>query len=299
MVQPLIEAQRHELMVSLPRDAVSINGDPVRIAQIIANLLNNAAKYTDPGGRIELSVQVDHGSLASPQASSKDSRWLVMTVRDNGLGIDPDLLPRVFDLFTQADRSLERSQGGLGIGLTLVKRLVELHGGIVTAHSEGAGCGSEFVIRLPAKAHQSTDKTAVPVKAEEQRLRILVVDDNAAATRILTVLLRKIGNHEVRVAPDGPTALQLADEFRPSLILLDIGLPRMNGYEVARQLRTNPDFDKTLLAAATGYGTEDDRRRSLKAGFDVHLIKPVSLDHLRELLAHPKLAKSPAAPRHS
>jgi signal transduction histidine kinase/DNA-binding response OmpR family regulator len=268
--RPLIDARGHDLTVSLPADPVRVQGDPVRLAQVLGNLLNNAAKYTEDGGQIWLTVEREHGEA-------------VCRVRDTGMGIPPEMLASVFDLFTQVERSLDRSQGGLGIGLTLVKRLVELHAGRVQALSAGPNQGSEFVVRLPAlpreegggRRDESDNGIVHPssLLPPPSAKRVLVVDDNVDGADSLAVLLR-LGGHEVRVCHDGPAALALADEFRPDLVLLDIGLPGMDGYEVARRLRELPGLDKVPLVALSGYGQEEDVRRSRQAGFDRHLVKP-------------------------
>lgn len=274
--RPLIDSQEHALEISLPPREVWVEADPVRLAQVLTNLLNNSAKYTDPGGRIWLTVVPENGHLA-------------VSIRDTGVGIDKELLPRVFDPFTQADRALERSQGGLGIGLTLVRSLVEMHGGSVTARSEGEGKGSEFTVRLPVVETAASRSVPLPPAPAANGRRILLVDDNVAAAEMLAMLLQSFGEHEIRIAHDGPAALQAAPGFSPEIILLDIGLPRMDGYEVARKLREQAQFKGALLVALTGYGTEDDRRLSLEAGFDLHLVKPAGMDALRELFNHPRL----------
>jgi signal transduction histidine kinase len=263
--RPLIDARRHHLTVGLPPEPLRIQGDPVRLAQVVANLLNNAAKYTEEGGQIWLTAGREGGEA-------------VLRVRDTGVGIAADMLASVFEPFTQADRSLDRSQGGLGIGLTLVRRLVEMHGGRVQVASAGPNQGSEFAVRLPllAEYHPAeavTNGTQQP-HAGGPRYRVLVVDDNADAANSLTVLLRVAG-HEVRACYDGPAALEAANTFLPEVVLLDIGLPGMDGYEVARRLRGQVGKEKVLLIALTGYGQEDDLRRSREAGFDHHLVKPV------------------------
>jgi two-component system CheB/CheR fusion protein len=272
-VRPLIDARGHALAVALPREPLRVEADATRLAQVVSNLLHNAAKYTEEGGHIWLTVERRLGEA-----------WV--RVRDDGLGIPTELLPQVFDLFTQGDRSLARSEGGLGIGLTLVKKLVELHGGGVEAHSEGPGRGSEFVVRLPVLPRQAPVEvgaepdghTPVPPR------RVLVVDDNVDAAESLALLLR-VERHEVRTAHDGPTALHVAEAFRPEVVLLDIGLPRMDGYEVARRLRGQAGFQKALLVALTGYGQDEDRRRAEEAGFDAYLVKPADPAALHELLA--------------
>jgi PAS domain S-box-containing protein len=270
--RPLMEARRHELRVHLPAEAVRVEADTTRLAQVVANLLTNAAKYTPEGGHIQLTVEAGPGEA-------------VIRVRDNGMGMSAELLPHVFDLFTQGDRSLARSEGGLGIGLTLVKSLVEMHGGTVEAHSEGPGKGSEFVVRLPPLPAGAL-KTAEEEKGRHapSPCRVLVVDDNKDAAESLALLVQVAG-HEVRTAHDGPTALEVAKTFRPEVVFLDIGLPRMDGYEVARQLRRQPGLEKVVLAAVTGYGQEEDRRRTHEAGIDEHLVKPVDPTELEKVFA--------------
>ena len=263
--RPLIDARRHELSVTMPSDPLRVDGDLVRLAQVLSNLLNNAAKYTEEGGRIGLDVPSEGDEV-------------VFRVRDNGIGISPEMLPRIFDLFTQVDRSLDRSQGGLGIGLTLVRQLVEMHGGRVQAHSEGPNRGSEFVVRLPASidaaghageaGQRLTDGDPVPPR------RILIVEDYEPAAETLRKLLR-LGGHDVRVSRDGPGALEDLAAADAEIILLDIGLPGMDGYHVAELIRKRPGGESIVIVALTGYGQEDDRRRSIEAGFDFHLTKPV------------------------
>jgi PAS domain S-box-containing protein len=271
--RPLIEARGHSLTVEMKSDALEMFVDPTRLGQVVANLLNNAAKYTDEGGRITLRAGPEGGEA-------------VIRVRDTGAGIPRDVLPRVFDLFTQAERTLDRAQGGLGIGLTLVKSLVEQHGGRVEAFSDGPGRGSEFVVRLPLTCipeSPSIDHTPARANSVPPR-RILVVDDNADAADTLAMVLSLRG-YDVRVARDGPAALRAAGEFHPELVLLDIGLPGMDGYAVARALRAEPAEGRVRLVALTGYGREEDRRRSAEAGFDDHLVKPIAPETLLELLA--------------
>ncbi|QDU99142.1 PAS domain-containing hybrid sensor histidine kinase/response regulator [Lignipirellula cremea] len=277
-VRPAMVAQQQQLTVTQASHPIWLHADPVRLVQVIENLLNNACKYTNSGGRIELLVVAD-----DHQAK--------VQVRDTGIGMDRDLLPRVFDLFTQSSRSLDRAQGGLGIGLTLVQKLVELHGGEVTADSAGPGLGSTFQVLLPVVSSQSPDAKKVVVGSSLHCRSILAVDDNIGAARLLTMLLQKLGDHTVEMAHDGPTALAKATQSRPEIVLLDIGLPGMNGYEVARSLRAQPDFDTVLLVALTGYGQKEDMAKSQQAGFDLHLVKPPSIDQIREVLAHPKLAR--------
>jgi signal transduction histidine kinase/ActR/RegA family two-component response regulator len=278
---PIVEAAGHELIVAEPPEPVLLNADPVRLTQVIANLLNNAAKYTERGGRIVLSAQV-FGSEA------------VITVRDTGVGIPADMLSNIFEMFVQVDPARDRSRQGLGIGLTLVRRLVELHGGTVEARSDGPGKGSEFIVRLPAFADQRaprTDGAPVPKEARADRrksdlarFRILVVDDHHDAGDSLATLLRLLG-HEVRVAYDGQSGMEAARVFRPQVALLDIGMPGMDGIELGTRLRREPEFENLLMVALTGYGRDEDRQRSSEAGFNAHLVKPVDVATLNALLA--------------
>ena len=286
--RPEIEARRHDLNVDLPAHSLQVDGDPTRLSQVVTNLLNNAAKYTEPGGRIGLSVATEGGPPAQGEA--------VIRVRDSGVGIPPEMLASVFDLFAQVDRSLDRSEGGLGIGLTLVRRIVDLHGGSVQALSDGAGRGSEFVVRLPLarwpalgdelrpeKCGSDQDTQATRHSCSPSR-RILVVDDNVDGADSLARLL-KLDGHVVQVAHDGSAALAAANEFRPDVIVLDIGLPGMDGFEVARRLRSQPEGQGIVLVALTGYGREDDRLQSQEAGFDHHVVKPADLEELRQILS--------------
>ncbi len=272
-VRSLMDSQNHTLTITLPPETVHLEADPTRLEQILVNLLNNAAKYTRPGGHVNLTVE-------------RVNSTAVIRVRDTGVGMPADLLPKVFDLFTQADRTLDRAQGGLGIGLTLVRRLVQMHGGSIEAYSEGPGQGSEFVVRLPAlpklPSEDEVVRTALPRPHES--LRVLVVEDDSAVAQMLKMLLELWG-HEVRVECDGPTALVADRTFQPEVILLDIGLPGMNGYEVARQLRQRQGRERPLLVAVTGYGSREDKRQAHKVGFDLHLTKPIDPDQLAALLA--------------
>jgi signal transduction histidine kinase/DNA-binding response OmpR family regulator len=280
--RPLIELRKHEFTLSLPAEPLHAKADPARLSQIISNLLNNAAKYTEEGGRIWLTVEREDGEA-------------VMRVRDTGAGIPTNMLPRIFEPFTQVDQSLDRSQGGLGIGLTLVRRLVEMHGGRVEALSQGVGHGSEFVVRLPAWAEAQSSfpirSNNAPTPKAGAGSSILVVDDNVDAANSLAMVLRLEG-HEVRTARDGPTALAASQASAPDVVLLDIGLPGMDGYEVARRLRCHPDGHQMLMVAVTGYGRDEDRARSEEAGFDHHLVKPIDFDALRPLLNRPDGATS-------
>ena len=274
-IDPLVAASGHELIVALPAEPVWLLADPTRLAQVLSNLLNNSAKYTEPGGRITL-------------AAERQGSDLVVAVRDTGLGIPAEMLPRIFDMFAQVDRSLERAQGGLGIGLTLVKRLVEMHGGTIEAHSEGVGRGSEFVVRLPVliELHEPEPPVEPSGNGESAAAapqRILVVDDNHDSARSLARLLKLVGN-EVRTAHDGLEAVETATSFRPEVVLLDIGLPKLNGYDVARRIRQEPWGREMVLIALTGWGQDEDRRRSEEAGFNDHLVKPVNPDALLKLL---------------
>ncbi len=274
--RPFIELCGHELTVALPAGPVHLEGDSTRLAQVVANLLNNAAKYTRDGGHIELSAEQQGPEIA-------------IRVRDDGVGIAPDMLSRIFDPFTQVDSSLERSRGGLGIGLALVKRLVQMHGGTVEASSAGLGQGSEFVIRIPAfpqpevaPVRQAYDGETYPRVAGA--LRILVVDDNRDSANSLAMVLRLDG-YEVLTAYDGPSALQVASDTRPQVILQDLGMPGMSGYEVAQRLSQQTSTLTPVLFALSGYGTAEDKQHSAQAGFSNHLTKPVDLDVLQGLLA--------------
>jgi two-component system CheB/CheR fusion protein len=273
--RPLIAERRQKLSLALEGKCLAVDADPTRIVQVFANLLNNAAKYTDQGGHITLSVSVENEEA-------------VISVRDDGTGMSPELLARAFDLFVQETRSLDRAQGGLGIGLTMVRTLVKMHGGSVRAFSEGPGHGSEFVVQLPlavAPAATPVPREA-PISAKigtGSALRVLVVDDNADAALALQHLLKLLG-HDVMVARDGPTALTVASAQRPDLVLLDIGLPGMDGYAVAARLR-EAGHDKAALVALTGYAQDEDLRRSSRAGFDRHMVKPVDVAALRRLTA--------------
>jgi PAS domain S-box-containing protein len=273
MARPLIESRRHTLHLDITAEPLIAEVDPTRITQVIGNLLNNAVKYTDEGGQIWLSAR-------------REGDEAVIQVRDSGIGIPTDLLPHVFDLFSQADRSLDRAQGGLGVGLTLVHRLVTLHGGSVLVRSEGAGKGSEFSVRIPLRqeAQPASQHERAAPPANGPCRRILVVDDNVDAADSLTLLL-KLAGHRVRTAYDGPTALESARDFLPEVLFLDIGLPGMNGYEVTKRLRQEPGLEKATFVAVTGYGQEMDRERSQSAGFQVHLVKPIDQESINEVLS--------------
>ena len=271
-----IEASDHRLVMQLPTEPVWLDGDLTRLAQVVSNLLNNAAKYTPAGGRIELSARVE-------------GTYAVICVADNGTGISADMLPRVFDLFAQVDHTLARAQGGLGIGLSLVKKLVELHGGDIRAESQGLGQGSRFTVRLPLALRTTDDGAAAApptarIGLSDAPCRVLVCDDNVDGAESLAMMLDLLG-HEVRTVHDGPAALSTVGHWRPDVVLLDIGLPGMSGYEVARQMRSDPRLRGVLLIAVTGWGTQEDQRRSARAGFDQHLTKPIEVSALESVLA--------------
>lgn len=279
-IAPKFEERRHTFSREMTAAAIWLEADGGRLEQVFCNLLNNAAKYTEPGGKISLALE-------------RTGNEAVVSVRDTGTGIMSEMLPRIFDLFIQADTSLERAQGGLGIGLTLVKRLVEMHGGKVEAHSEGIGRGSEFVVRLPVIAETAVELApatpTVIAPAPHKGLKLLLAEDNVDTAMTLGMLLRKLG-HTVEIVHDGPAALRAVDGNRPDAMLLDIGIPGLDGYQVAQRLRQKPEYAAMRLIAMTGYGQEEDIERSRKSGFDHHLVKPVSLATLQELLL--KLAPS-------
>lgn len=273
--RPLIEAAGHQLAIAISPQPMTLDADPIRITQVMVNLLNNAAKYTEEGGQIWLKVRRE----------GDDS---VITVRDNGLGITPDMLPRVFDIFTQVDATLNRAQGGLGVGLALARTLVELHGGRIEAHSDGLGSGSEFMVRLPLVLDPiwsmdfptAPGSSAIPLASR----RILVVDDMRDSAYILGTLLTKMG-HQVRIAHDAASALDELQMEPADVVFLDIGMPRISGYELARRVRQEPAWEGMVLVAMTGYGQDTDRQQASEAGFDHHLVKPVNLTDLENLLA--------------
>ncbi|HEX5047940.1 MAG TPA: ATP-binding protein [Gammaproteobacteria bacterium] len=285
--RPTFETARHRLIVDLPAEPVTVHGDAVRLTQVFANLLTNAAKYTDSGGTVFIRAR-------------RRGAHVVVAVKDSGIGISPTHLKTVFDMFMQVDRSNRRSQGGLGIGLTLVRSLVEMHGGSVEARSEGMGKGSEFVVTLPVtEVHiADTGERAVPMPAFAAR-RILVVDDNRDAADTLGMLLETLGA-TVEVAHGGQMALDALERFAPDTVLLDIGMPGMDGYEVARRIRLRPEYADVMLVALTGWGQDHDYRLSSGAGFDHHLVKPPHIDELRDALAFGASPRTAArAARHS
>jgi len=270
--RPLIDAGGHALAVTLPGEPIQLNADLTRLAQVISNLLTNSAKYTPPGGRIWLTAEAEDGAA-------------VITVRDDGIGIPAEALPRIFDMFSQVDRSIEHSAGGLGIGLALVRSLVEMHGGTVTAASDGEGKGSTFRITLPVLSSRTDSPDPVEQGQRWQGIgrRVLVVDDNRDGAESMALMLELAGEN-VRTAHDGMAAVATAEEFRPELILMDVGMPRMNGYEAAQRIRETSWGRGVRIVAMTGWGQEGDRERSRAAGFDGHLVKPVNLSDMEKML---------------
>jgi len=284
--QPMCESMRHGITVALPGTAVYLDGDPVRLTQVFTNLLDNACKYTEKGGRIRIGAEVTHTENGSPAE-------VVVRVSDGGIGIAAEQLPRIFELFAQVDTSLERAQGGLGIGLTLVRRLVELHGGRVEARSDGLGHGSEFVVHLPiAAAEVRVGAEPKPANAAA-RYRILVADDNQDSAESLALLLQ-LNGHETYAALDGKQAIEAATTLRPDVVLLDIGMPELNGYDACRTIRANFWGKNIVLIAQTGFSQPEDKRRMKDAGFDAHLVKPVDPVALMTLIA--SLAQGAEAP---
>ena len=273
LARPLLDSAHHELRVDLPEEPIYLHADPARLAQVFGNLLSNSCRYTKPGGVISVSAR-------------RENNQVLVTVKDNGAGIPREKLDSIFEMFTQVDRGPERSQGGLGIGLTLVKRLVEMHGGVVEARSAGGGLGSEFEVRLPTIAQPAptlpsrgrvATSTVIPTR------RILIVDDNEDSAESLAMLLEITGN-KTYLAHDGVEAIEAVEKHRPEVLLLDIGLPKINGHEVCRRVREQPWGKDIVVIALTGWGQEEDRRKSREAGFDGHLVKPVNYDELLELL---------------
>jgi signal transduction histidine kinase/ActR/RegA family two-component response regulator len=275
--QSTIEAGRHRLQCHLPDAPLVVLGDPARLAQVVSNLLNNAAKYTPPGGAITVDLK-------------KEGDDALLRVTDTGAGIPADMLENIFDMFTQVNRTLDRAEGGLGIGLSLVRRLIQLHGGSITASSRGQDQGSTFTLRLPALPWQPASQPASGGDArrgpqdEPRRVKVLVVDDNLDAAETLAILLEAQGHH-IRTEHTGMAALKAAAEFHPDVVICDIGLPGMSGHQVAMQLRADGRYASTVLVALTGWGTEADKRRTRDAGFDYHLVKPVSIESVNEVLA--------------
>lgn len=267
-----IKERGHELTLDIPEEPVYINADPIRLAQVFSNLLNNSAKYTNPGGSIQFAASVINDGV-------------LFTITDNGIGIEPDMLNNIFDMFTQVDQTLERAQAGLGVGLALARHLVELHGGQLQVSSPGTGCGSTFSLRLalaepPASA---STRTSQSTDSSGQRRRVLLVDDNVDFVSTLKILLSTMG-HDIRIAHDGVTAQSVAREFQPEFAFLDIGMPGMNGYDLARHLRQSPETANAILVAVTGWGQDKDRQLSKSAGFNHHLVKPVELSQVMEII---------------
>jgi len=282
--KPAIDAKRHRLAVNLPNETATLLGDAARLTQVFANLLNNAAKYTESSGDIQLSVEF---TLADNEGMAE---MAVISIKDTGMGIIPELLPNLFEMFYQVDSGMEHSQGGLGIGLSLARRLVELHDGTIEARSSGTGKGSEFIVRLPLMTMSVPDRaisqsTVIMTysSAAAVEKRIVVVDDSKMQAASLALLLTQVG-YNVRVAHDGPSALKLIAEFLPRVALLDLGLPGMSGYDLARQIRAMPQLKDIVLIAQTGWGREEDRERSRQAGFAHHFTKPIDHDLLGKVL---------------
>jgi CheY-like chemotaxis protein len=287
MARPLLEQRRQKLDLDVPPEGLLLNADPNRLAQVVSNLLTNAAKYSDPGSTVRVTAR-------------RDGSWIRLCVRDEGVGLPPELLDRVFEIFFQQPQSIDRSKGGLGLGLAIVRSLIEMHGGRVSVRSEGLGKGSEFVVELPAvtpaedlrsppAAHLTSESHAAPRGPE--RARVMVVDDNADAADTLAELLTDLG-YRTRATYDAVSALELANSFKPDVCFLDIGLPVMDGYELAQRLRQADSTHARRLIAVTGYGQDADRQRARAAGFDAHLVKPVSLDALEKVLATPEGGRS-------
>ena len=280
LVRPLVEENKHDLTINLPDEDIHLDVDTVRIAQVLSNLLNNAAKYTPSGGKIDVAAYIN-GSSA------------IVTVTDSGVGIAADKLDRVFEMFAQVESSLERSRGGLGIGLMLVRRLVEMHGGTICASSPGLGLGSTFTLSLPiikTSTRTQANRVADPNKLPSKAYRILVVDDNKASADTMMWTMEMLG-HTAEVCYDGRTACVHATAFHPDIILLDLGLPGISGYEICRALRGTPAFADTIIIAQTGWGQKEHRERSKLAGFDHHLVKPVQLEKLEEVLDDLELSR--------
>jgi len=272
-IQPLVEARDQTLRLDIPVKPILLYADRTRLSQVFSNLLNNAAKYTEKGGHIEV-------------IAAEDKLGITVKISDNGIGIPKEIQPTIFDLFAQVDSSMERAQGGLGIGLTLVKNLVEMHKGTVMVTSEGKGKGSRFTVRLPIQIRTSEEKEIIVPEngTHPESYRILIVDDNEASAKTLGWTLEILG-HEARLAHEGKKAIEMAKAYLPDVILLDIGLPGMNGYEVCRALRQEPMLKDAVIIAQTGWGQKEHRQLSQEAGFNHHLVKPISMGILQEILA--------------
>jgi CheY-like chemotaxis protein len=280
--RPLYHARDQPLSLDIPSEPLRLQADPMRLEQIVVNLLNNASKYSERGEPVALEV-------------AQEGNDVVIRVRDHGIGIDAAMMPRVFDLFAQADQTLDRAHGGLGIGLTLVRSLAQMHGGTVTCRSDGLGRGSEFLVRMPLVPAETPDEPPAPTESlssPRYPLRVLVIDDNRHAAESLALIV-KLWGHESRLAHDGHGAFEVVDAFQPEVVLLDIGLPGMDGYTVCRRIRERTAQNPALMIATTGYGRDEDRSRSRESGFDHHLVKPLDLDQLESLLA---LHRSTATP---
>jgi CheY-like chemotaxis protein len=274
-VRPLVDAQGHQLVVTVPDEPIELEGDLGRLAQVFANLLNNASKFTDRGGRIEVIVERRGGEA-------------IVTIRDNGIGIDTGQMAHIFELFQQVDQSLEKGQGGLGVGLSLARSFVEMHGGRIEARSDGLGQGSAFVVSLPVRAaapgaRKGSAAEPATIAPGRHRRRILIADDNVDSSFVMAAALRAAG-HEVQTTHDGRTAVEIVRSFRPDLAILDIGMPQLNGYDAARQIRQEAPAVRPTLVAITGWGQDEDRRRAFDAGFDRHLTKPVDLRIIQQLI---------------
>lgn len=276
--KPHLEEGKHQVVANLPDDSIHVHGDPNRLAQVVSNLLNNAAKFTPPGGKVEITLECEDGEA-------------IVLVKDNGVGIPVEKQDQVFEMFSQVNDPLNRGNTGLGIGLTLVKSLVDLHDGSVEVHSEGAGQGSEFIVRLPMVGVCEESPTTISptkpppmTKPAGSALRVLVVDDNAAAAYMLSRIVEALGN-ETKIASDGEQAIAAAEAFQPQVIFMDIGMPRMNGYEAAERIRQTSWGKGLVLVALTGWGQQEDRRRTQAAGFNHHLVKPADLDQVQQLLS--------------
>ena len=280
LCRPAIDAARHQLKVSLPAETVMLHADPVRLTQMLVNVLNNAVKFTPPGGHIYVVAEIVGETHEHPDQ-------VRVRIRDDGIGIAPELRPKIFDMFAQGDRSLERTRGGLGVGLTLVRNLAHLHGGSVDVRSDGVDSGTEVILDLPIErsAQSAADDAETASSVPSARaLRILVADDNEDAREMMRYFLESEG-HTVATAGDGPSALAAVEEFRPEVAVLDIGMPGLNGYKVAEQIRHANRHQSLTLVALSGLGQAEDKRRATEAGFDVHFTKPIDIPALTKLLA--------------